>query len=211
MAQDLSSSEDGASPAQALLGATRQNNLDLLKHLVSTFTPSHPSTKPPTIPSHRTDTTLHTETTRHDSDTAVPASSSFLNSATDALGFTALHYCCKYGSLECLDYILDQDGVDLDVPARMNRDTPLHLAVGYVSQDPDCALEMVEFLVDAGASVRVRNGAGDVPLDVCGSGAEWSGVREALEKADVMEQMGTDVVTIDDVDLASGSDGGESD
>lgn len=68
-------------------------------------------------------------------------SSALLNS-TDSMGNSALHNAAKNGCLECLDYLLDQEGVDLDLRNRMDGDTPLHLAVRYSKTDREAALEI---------------------------------------------------------------------
>lgn len=67
-----------------------------------------------------------------------------LINAVDSVGNTALHNAARYGCLECLDYLLDQDGLDLDVTNRMDGDTPLHLAIRYSKEDAEAALEIGE-------------------------------------------------------------------
>lgn len=146
-------SDEGASPVQALLGAARQNNLELLKLILS-----QNNTDP-----------------------------EFINSR-DPLGYTALHQCCKYGSLECLDFLLDQETIDLDALTN-TQDTPLHLAV----QCPHEAKDMVEFLIDAGASSSIRNKNGDKASDLC-----RGDVRDAIATAEAMNTI--DVVDEDDIE-----------
>lgn len=65
-----------------------------------------------------------------------------LLNASDSVGNTALHYASRYGCLECLDFLLDQDGLDLDVRNRMDGDTPLHAAVRYSKEDAEGAQEI---------------------------------------------------------------------
>lgn len=69
-------------------------------------------------------------------------SSPDLINAVDSVGNTALHNAARYGCLECLDYLLDQDGLDLDVANRMDGDTPLHLAIRYSKEEAEAALEI---------------------------------------------------------------------
>lgn len=68
-------------------------------------------------------------------------SPSLLNSI-DSVGNTALHLTSRYGCLECLDFLLDQDGIDLDVTNRMDGDTPLHAAIRYSKEDAEGAQEI---------------------------------------------------------------------
>lgn len=100
--------EEGASPSQVILGASRSNNLELLKQALS------------------------------------KNSSPALLNSSDSVGNTALHLASRYGCLECLDFLLDQEGIDLDVRNRMEGDTPLHVAVRYSKEDAAGAQEIGE-------------------------------------------------------------------
>lgn len=175
----MSSSDEGASPAQVLLGAARTNNLDLLKEcLLSSHTSSTSTSSTPLI------------------------------NATDSVGNTALHLAARHGSLECLDHLLDQDAIDLDARNRMEGDTALHLAVRLASRgDEGAALEIVEFLIDAGADTQVKNRRGDTPLDLVPE--DQQSLKDALLKADLADLMTGDVVSLDDLDEDVVS-GGES-
>lgn len=123
-------SDEGASPRELLLEACRRNNTDLLNDLLH----SNPCNgKPESI-------------------------ANFLNTATDALGASALHIAAQYGSYDILDTILDQEDVEIDGQERRDGDTCLHKAVRYCN---DLAMDqwedgkaVVEILVDAGCDPR---------------------------------------------------------
>ncbi|KAF9411093.1 hypothetical protein BGZ94_001447, partial [Podila epigama] len=78
--------------------------------------------------------------------------SSFDINHTDGLGNSALHYAARHGSTGCLEILLYYDGIDVNKQNRIEGDTPLHKAAGY--DDPEVALEMVQILVQGGASTK---------------------------------------------------------
>ncbi|KAF9402430.1 hypothetical protein BGX21_010132 [Mortierella sp. AD011] len=81
----------------------------------------------------------------------------------DGLGNTALHYAARQGSKDCMEILLHFDGLDVNVADRLERDTPLHKAAAY--GDPDKALEMVQLLVNHGASLNAVNKLRQEPVD----------------------------------------------
>jgi uncharacterized protein len=80
----------------------------------------------------------------------------FINRSRDPLGNTALHVASIRGSLDCLDMLLDQEGVEVDPRNRMEGDTPLHSAARLSTQNgaEEEAREIVEMLLEAGADPR---------------------------------------------------------
>jgi len=80
----------------------------------------------------------------------------FINNSRDPLGNTALHIASIRGSLDCLDLLLDQEGVEVDPRNRMEGDTPLHSAARLSSQDgaEDDARAIIEMLLEAGSDPR---------------------------------------------------------
>jgi ankyrin repeat protein len=79
----------------------------------------------------------------------------FINAARDPLGNTALHVASLRGSYECLDVLLDQEGVEVDPVNRMEGDTPLHSAARLSAEgDEEGAQAVVEMLLEAGADPR---------------------------------------------------------
>lgn len=67
---------------------------------------------------------------------------------------------------EVLDIILDQPGTEVDPQSRQSGDTPLHAAVRYSLTEPEHGAFIVETLIDAGADPRVKNKAGQKPIDL---------------------------------------------
>jgi len=127
--------EDGASPREQLMEACRRNNPDLLQDLLDS----------PALRGR------------------AAATAQFLNVTTDALGAGPLHVAAQYGSYEVLDLLLDQEGVEIDIPERREGDTCLHKAVRHVNEagrqggggnDDDGGLAVVEILLDAGCDPR---------------------------------------------------------
>lgn len=129
-------STEGASFGEQLLDASRRNNTDLLEHIL--------------------------EGLSNDSDKIAE----LINTAKDPLGNTALHLCCKYGSWEVLDSILDQEGgIEID-PRNVDGDTPLHLTVRYCDDEPEHGLFIARNLIEVGADPRIKNEHNQLPLDL---------------------------------------------
>jgi len=80
----------------------------------------------------------------------------FINTSRDPLGNTALHIASIRGSLDCLDLLLDQEGVEVDPVNRMEGDTPLHSAARLSTEQgaEEEAKEVIEMLLEAGADPR---------------------------------------------------------
>lgn len=57
-------------------------------------------------------------------------------------------------TVEALDHLLDQEGLEVDPINRMERETPLHKAVQYANKEKEHGLQVVEMLIDAGADPR---------------------------------------------------------
>ena len=53
-----------------------------------------------------------------------------------------------------VDELLDQNGLDVDLPNTLEADTPLHKAVTLAKTERELGLEVVDLLVDAGADPR---------------------------------------------------------
>lgn len=62
-------------------------------------------------------------------------------------------YRAKHGALNCLEKLVNHDGIDLDIKNTVEGDTPLHKAVVY-DEDPEIALALVELLLEAEADPR---------------------------------------------------------
>ncbi|KAG0288236.1 hypothetical protein BGZ96_007965 [Linnemannia gamsii] len=106
--------------------------------------------------------------------------SSFDVNHTDGLGNAALHYAARHGSTGCLEILLYYDGIDVNVINRIESETPLHKAAAY--PDPDIALEMVQILVNGGASTKLLNKMKQTPADKAPSDTHAE-VKECLMNA----------------------------
>lgn len=70
------------------------------------------------------------------------------------LGLNTLYNCrAKYGALNCMEILVNLDGIKVNVQNKMQKETPLHKAVQY-QDDPDLALSMVDLLLEAGADPK---------------------------------------------------------
>ncbi|KAK4988424.1 hypothetical protein LTR50_003938 [Elasticomyces elasticus] len=174
--------DEGASPRELLLEACRRNNTDLLSDVLSTISTSTPN------PS--------------------SAIAQFLNTATDALGASALHIAAQYGSYEILDALLDQEGVEIDGVERREGDTCLHKAVRCVNGLEKArwaeGRPVVEILIDAGCDPRIRNKAKLRPIDLVDP--RNTELRGTLQRAEFAMMAGTDLVVEEgDDELPAGS------
>ena len=59
----------------------------------------------------------------------------------------------SFGSLECMEILVNLEGINLNVRNRIEKDTPLHKAVHY-HDEKNIALAMVDLLLEAGADPR---------------------------------------------------------
>lgn len=127
---------EGASFGEQLLDASRRNNTDLLEHIYTGLD--------------------------HNADKIAE----LVNASRDPLGNTALHLCCKYGSWEVLDSLLDQEGgIEID-PRNVDGETPLHLTVRYCDEEPEHGLFIARNLIEVGADPRIKNEHNQLPLDL---------------------------------------------
>ncbi|GAA5884766.1 hypothetical protein JCM6882_005384 [Rhodosporidiobolus microsporus] len=76
----------------------------------------------------------------------------------DGLGNTALHYAASSPSPDALELLLDLEDTDLDIQNRLDRATPLHLAVKL--EHEGARQGVIEMLLGAGAdpSLKDRHG-----------------------------------------------------
>jgi len=82
----------------------------------------------------------------------------------DGLGNTALHYAVLHASLTVLEYILSHDNCDVDPINKLDKATPLHLAVA--TEDQQDRESLVESLLEAGADFAIRNKYGQTAQDL---------------------------------------------
>jgi pentatricopeptide repeat protein len=66
-----------------------------------------------------------------------------------------------------MDFLFDIEGFECDPLTRVDRDTPLHVAVRYANEgNADVAREMIEMMCEAGCDPRVKNKHGLKPADL---------------------------------------------
>ncbi|KAF2433232.1 ankyrin repeat domain-containing protein [Tothia fuscella] len=185
--------DEGASPRELVLEACRRNNTDLLQEVLDTLTKTHGSK-------------------------AAPGQiAQLLNTARDGIGNGVLHLAATHGNYEILDILLDQEGLEIDEPSRMEKDTPLHKAVRYCNSldkaEWEHGLTIVDILLDAGCDPRIRNSAKLKPLELADPRNEP--LRASLRKAEYGFTAGGDVVVDEEDEEEAGvrgkGSGSESD
>lgn len=146
-----------------------------------------------------------------------------INTLTTALGERMLHLACQSGSLEVVDLLLDQEGVEIDPKNKVGGSTPLHLAVEHAASNPksEAAAALVELLIEAGATPDILDSAGKKPIDLAGSNAQVAQLLRGAQYAAEMQRSGAaggmvdgaDAVAEGEEEAEEGGDeeGGESD
>lgn len=83
---------------------------------------------------------------------------------------------------DTMDALFDLEFFECDPLTRMDKDTPLHVAVRYANEkDPELGLEMVNMMCDAGCDPRVRNKHGQKPIDLAYDNQE---IRKTLQQTE---------------------------
>ncbi|KAJ7083355.1 ankyrin repeat-containing domain protein [Mycena belliarum] len=125
----------------------------------------------------------------------------------DGLGNTALHNAVSNGSTDVLEHILSHDECDVDPINRIDKATPLHLAVRI--DDPELRKYIVESLLEAGADTRIKDKNGETVLDILP--ADDTEIRGLIRKAQAQATISQDDVASDDEDGSAGSGSGSDD
>ncbi|CAK5275681.1 unnamed protein product [Mycena citricolor] len=125
----------------------------------------------------------------------------------DGLGNTALHNAVKNGSTDVLEHILSCDGCDVDPVNRIDKATPLHLAV--VIDDPELRKYIVDSLLEAGADTRIKDKNGDTASDLVPD--DDTEVQTLIRKARAQASVSLDDVADDDDDEGSAGSGSDDD
>lgn len=108
-----------------------------------------------------------------------------INTAHDPMGNSGLHLCCRYGSWDVLDVILDQEGgIEIDSKNKIEGDTPLHCAVRYAIEEPEHGTFIARNLIEVGADPRIVNQAGQKPIDLV-HGDELDDLIDLLQGAEL--------------------------
>ncbi|KAL8387135.1 hypothetical protein RB595_010131 [Gaeumannomyces hyphopodioides] len=130
---------EGASVQEILIEACRRNNVELLTEII--------------------------EETGNDTKIA-----HLLNNTKTVMGNHLYHEAASQGNYEIIDMLLDQEGFECDPVNRVEGDTPLHTAIRWINSEPpaqrDFGAALVEMMLEAGSSTRVRNKGGLTPLQL---------------------------------------------
>ena len=86
-------------------------------------------------------------------------------SHSNALGQSSLHICAMWGSLDCMEVLIEH-GADVNAANMLNGDTPLHVAVSSHKTTADTKKKLVDVLVEAGADPDLRDYGGKAPADL---------------------------------------------
>jgi len=127
----------------------------------------------------------------------------------DGLGNTALHYAVLRVSHNVLEHILSHEECDVDPTNRLEKATPLHLAV--VTENQEARIYLVESLLDAGADYTIRDKHGETAQALVKPGDKE--VLQLFRKAQADASIDKDDIANDDDDdddvASDGSDGSE--
>ena len=75
-------------------------------------------------------------------------------------GQSPLYFACTYGSLEVVQYLLENQQIDINEKIRKDGNTALHLAVFYLR------IDIIKYLLSHGANKQATNNYGETPLDI---------------------------------------------
>ncbi|EAQ89576.1 hypothetical protein CHGG_06195 [Chaetomium globosum CBS 148.51] len=105
------------------------------------------------------------------------------------------------GNYEIIDLLLDQPGFECDPINRADGDTPLHTAVRWINGEPAGQREfgnaLVEMMLEAGSSSRIKNRGGLTPLQLVDPQNE--GLKEVIRKHEYAALNAGDFVSADEV------------
>ncbi len=117
------------------------------------------------------------------------------------LGNHLYHEAAARGNYEIIDALLDQPGFECDPVSRADGDTPLHSAVRWINSEPAeqraFGNALVEMMLEAGSSARVKNKGGLTPLQLVDPRNE--GLREVIRKHEYAALNAGDFVSADEV------------
>lgn len=83
---------------------------------------------------------------------------------------------------DTMDTLFDIQYFECDPLTRLDKDTPLHVAVRYANEkDAELGLEMVRMMCDAGCDPRVRNKHGQKPTELVYNNPEIKSVLQQAE------------------------------
>jgi hypothetical protein len=167
---------EGATVQEQLIEACRRNNVDLLHEILEPL---------------------------GDDEIA-----DLLNNTTTVMGNHLYHEAALYGNYEIIDALLDQPNFECDPVNRVEGDTPLHSAIRWINSEPPAQREfgdaLVDMMLEAGSSPRVKNKGGLTPLQLVDPGNE--GLKEVIRKHEYASLMAGDVVRQEDMQVKGQGD-----
>ncbi|TBU42252.1 ankyrin [Dichomitus squalens] len=132
---------------------------------------------------------------------------SFDINAQDGLGNTALHYAASNGHLDILEHLLEYEGCDVDIQNRIEKATPLHLAVRI--EDAELRAEVVSSLLEAGADPKIKDKNGELAISFVPD--DDAATRQLFRKHQAQNSISQSDVANDDDDDEDGSGSGSDD
>ncbi|KAB5547214.1 hypothetical protein GE09DRAFT_1130397 [Coniochaeta sp. 2T2.1] len=168
---------EGASISEQLIEACRRNNVDLLHDILES---------------------------KSDAEIA-----HLLNSTVTVMGNHLYHEAALRGNYEIIDALLDMPDFECDPTNRVEGDTPLHSAIRWINSEPQAQREfgnaLVEMMLEAGSSTRVKNKGGLTPLMLVDPRNE--GLKEVIRRSEYAELNKGDFVAVGDVHQTQGGGG----
>ncbi|KAI0027732.1 hypothetical protein K488DRAFT_81003 [Vararia minispora EC-137] len=122
----------------------------------------------------------------------------------DGLGNTGV---ASGGCTDVLEHILSHEDCDVDPINRLEKATPLHLAVRI--EDQEMRKYIVESLLEAGADTTIKDKEGEAALDYVPEHDEET--RALFRKAQAQASISMDDIADDDDDFLTGSGSGSDD
>ncbi|KAI0019684.1 ankyrin repeat protein [Xylariomycetidae sp. FL0641] len=161
---------EGASVKEQLIEACRRNNVDLLSEIIANC---------------------------KDEDEI----SNLMNNTTTVMGNHLYHEAALQGNYEIIDMLLDQPNFECDPTNRAEGDTPLHSAIRWINSEPPAQREfgnaLVEMMLEAGSSTRVRNKARLTPVQLVDP--RNTGLKELIQKHEYAALNAGDFVGADEL------------
>ncbi|RKU45417.1 hypothetical protein DL546_006047 [Coniochaeta pulveracea] len=173
MASHQEEEHEGATVQEQLIEACRRNNVDLLHEILEPL---------------------------GDDEIA-----DLLNNTTTVMGNHLYHEAALHGNYEIIDALLDQPNFECDPVNRTEGDTPLHSAIRWINSEPPAQREfgnaLVDMMLEAGSSTRVKNKGGLTPLQLVDPANE--GLKEVISKHEYATLMAGDAVRQENVQVQS--------
>ncbi|KAF2963406.1 hypothetical protein GQX73_g10161 [Xylaria multiplex] len=161
---------EGASVGEQLIEACRRNNTDLLTEIIQGCK----------------------------SDKEI---SHLMNNTTSVMGNHLYHEAALQGNYEIIDMLLDQPEFECDPINRAEGDTPLHSAIRWINSEPpaqrDFGNALVEMMLEAGSSTRVKNKAKLTPYQLVDP--RNTGLRELIQRHEYTALNAGDFVGADEI------------